>query len=254
MPNDDDILGDDFFESTMEDDDKSSTSTEDPEIEAAAELEYPSNFPKLVGTNFTTEFKDIVSRFLMVYEGLPRLDYNQLHEEVAGLAVPSRPTPTLQLINLQLQKVQANKDRLAEIYVDVVRSFAVKKRLVNVLNEAYGKFAEGKSADKRKSDCAFRISDFHRDFAETEGLYVACEHVLKTLDSAGNTLSRQITIIQSQLKLFDMGRGSLPDFDFNNSSLNEGFESLGDNFASASEQSAIVVDESESKKAEEHTF
>jgi hypothetical protein len=71
-----------------------------------------------------------------------------------------------------------------------------------------------------------------------------CEHVLKNLDSNSNALSRQITIIQSQLKIFDIGRGALPDFDFNKSSFNDAFESVGSPISGAIEKKEIPLDAS----------
>lgn len=189
-----------------------------------------SRFPKLIGSesDYPAAYRQVVDRFIALYAKLPIINYDELHKEIANLNVESKPTSTLQLINVRLQEIQGAKDRLAEIYQEVVRCYTIKKRAVNILTEAWNKFADGSSADKRKSDSAFRLSDFHADLAEVEALNIACDHSLKNLDSQSNAISRQITIIQSELKLFDIGRGSLPDFDFNKGALNEGFESLGD--------------------------
>jgi hypothetical protein len=170
------------------------------------------------------------------------------------LNVDSSPTPTLQLINLKLQKIQAYKERLQEIYDKVGRCYSIKKRAVSILTDAWGHFADGKSADKRKSEAAYRLSDFHLDFAQVEALNHSCTHVLDNLDAQSMLISRQITVIQSQLKMFDMGRGSLPDFDFNKSSLNEGFEtSLGTPVAE-SDETSNEIDGSASLDAEELSF
>ena len=266
----DDLIGEDLFEDlgTLSDEDgtASITSTEDdaPTKEDVPSKEEPVieekeimwNIPRLVGTDYPFEYKQVVDRFLLTYNNLPKLNFDELYTELAQLSVKSTPTSTLQMINLQLQKVQASKDRLAEIFLDVIRSFSFKKRAVNILTDAWGKFAEGTSADKRKSDCAFKLSDFQRDLAETEALHGTCEHVLKNLDSINNNLSRQITLIQSQLKLYDIGRGSLPDFDFNSKQLNSSFESLGDSVDNTIEEKTtkVEIDESESKDAEEMSF
>lgn len=266
----DDILGDDFFEDLGALDENISAkeaikgavevmednftvgNSEIETVKETVEEELPNNLPQLIGTEYPPEYKAIVERFLVLYESLPWIDYNESHAEVSQLQVDSSPTPTLQLINLKLQKIQANKDRLSEIYQNVIRCFTIKKRAVNILTEAWGKFAEGSSVDKRKADCAFKLSDFCIDLAQIEALHFTCEHVFKNLDSASNAISRQITIIQSQLKLFDMGRGSLPDFDFNKYQLNnESFASLGD---STEDTPKEEIDENESKEAKELTF
>ena len=255
MSNENDILGDDFFDELMKDDNSSHSEVsvvESSECKYSIDEKCTENYiPRLVGDNFPKDYKYVVDRFLAMYSTLPEMDYDAIHKEISELNVDSSPTPTLQLINLKLQRVQASKDRLAEIYQEVIRCYTFKKRAVNVLSESWNKFAEGSSADKRKSDSAFRLSEFHADLAQVESLYNVCEHILRNLDSQSNSISRQITIIQSQLKMFDMGRGALPDFDFNKSSLNEGFESLGEPVIN---ENTNCFDESKSKEAEELSF
>lgn len=224
-----DIIDDDLFSNIKED---KSTKENSSEKENGSEDKSVENndyvLPHISGSEIPVEFKNIVERFIAIYKTLPEIDYDEVSRELSTLSIKQTPTSTLQMINLHLQKVQACKDRLAEIYQDVVKCYSFKKRAVNILSDAWGKFSSGGSADKRKSDCAYRLSEFFLDLARIEALNNECEHVLKNLDSLNNNLSRQITIIQSQLKLFDLGRGALPDFDFNKGQLNDAFESLGD--------------------------
>jgi hypothetical protein len=258
MLENDDILGDEFFDKEDDVGDGDSPSSDSTE-ETPEEID--DGLPHLVGTDYPTSYKEVIDRFLAIYSTLPRIVYDEVHAEIGQLNIDSSPTPTLQLINLKLQKIQASKDRLGEIYQDIIRCYTFKKRAVNIMTEAWGKFAEGSSQDKRKSDSAFRLSAFHMDLAQIESLYHACDHILRNLDSQSNAISRQITIIQSQLKMFDIGRGALPDFDFNKHSLNEGFESLGDSkensvgeVVEVEGDTSTEVDASESKSAEELSF
>lgn len=247
-------LSDDLFDLSSGDkneNDRSENETKIPEDDNG-DCSSLIGIPKLLG-KCPQEYVDVVNRFLDLYVELPFINYEDLYKELSDLNVDSKPTPTLQLINLKLQKIQASKDRLSEIYKDVIRCYTFKKRAVNILGEAWNKFAEGSSADKRKSDSAFRLSEFHADLAKIESLYNVCDHVLRNLDSQSHSISRQITIIQSQLKMFDMGRGALPDFDFNQSSLNEGFESLGDNI-DGNKESSVEIDPSQKIEAEELSF
>jgi hypothetical protein len=255
----DDILGDDFFDELNSDEiimNEDETLEEDiPESKYSIPVvDLSSHLPKLVGDNVPKDYQCVIDRFISMYMTLPIINYDAIHKELSELNVDSSPTPTLQLINLKLQRVQASKDRLAEIYQQVIRCYTFKKRAVNVLSEAWNKFAEGSSADKRKSDSSFRLSEFHADLAQVEALYSVCEHILRNLDSQSNSISRQITIIQSQLKMFDMGRGALPDFDFNKSALNEGFESLGTPVESENNENNNELDVTERRSAEELSF
>ena len=234
MSNNDDIFNDDFLIDDLINDPEESLEITSPE-EDTNDLDKNDEskdlyLPKIMGSDIPLEFQYIVDRFLEVYKTLPFIDYEEYSKELSLLSTKQVPTTTLQMINSQLQKVQSCKDRLAEIYQDVIKSYSFKKRAVNILSDAWGKFASGSSSDKRKSDSAYRLSEFYLDLARIEALNGECDHVLKNLDSLNNNLSRQITIIQSQLKLYDIGRGSLPDFDFNKGNFNDAFSSLGDSY------------------------
>lgn len=172
-------------------------------------------YPMLVGTeNISQDYKNLSDRLLAQYRMLPYLEYNEIYSEMAELSIKSCPTPTLSVLNLELEKVQASKDRLSEIFVNVLKNYTFKKRAVDILRDSWGKFSNEKSADRRKGEAAFIVSDFESDFALTEALLKASTHILKNLDSLHDNLSRRITIIQLQLKMHDVGRGSLPDFSF----------------------------------------
>jgi hypothetical protein len=86
---------------------------------------------------------------------------------------------------------------------------------VDILKDSWGKFTLEKNADGRKGDSAYRLSNFSIDLANTESLIKTCNHILKNLDSAHESLSRRISVYQLIMKLDPFSRGSLPDHDFN---------------------------------------
>lgn len=172
------------------------------------------SLPKLVGSKYPKEYIDIVDRILLKYKNLPNISYRELYRELADLTIKSSATPTLQVINQELQRAQAAKERATEIMKDITTCFIFKERAVDILQDAWGNFSEEKSADKRKGDAVFRLNEFLIDLAETEAALKASIHIAKNLDSLQENLSRRITIFQLQLKLHDMGRGGLPEFNF----------------------------------------
>lgn len=208
------------------------------------EIDYLSNtLPSFRGNDCPLQFKELVDRILVQYKLLPSLDYNEIYQEISELSIKSCPTPTLQVLNDEIQRVQAAKDRLSEIYVSVVQSHNFKKRAVDILQDAWGKFTDEKNAEKRKGDSAFRLSNFVIDFAKIETLLKACNHILKNLDSLHDSLSRRITIYQLTLKLQDIGRGALPDLDLEKGG-NIGIETIestyDSNRSNNSDQSELV--------------
>lgn len=173
------------------------------------------NTPSLRGSDFPSDYLKMVDRIKTQYLFLPKLDHDSISKEMSELSIKSCPTPTLQVLNDEIQKVQAAKDRLSEIFIDVIKVYNFKKRAVDILQDSWGKFTSEKNAEARKGDSAFRLSDFSLDFANVEGLLKAITHVFRNLDGLQDSLSRRITIYQLLLnKLHDMGRNSLPDYEF----------------------------------------
>lgn len=167
------------------------------------------------------DFDTMVKRILLSYECLPSFKYDEVYKELSQLSIKSCPTPTLQVLNLELEKVQAAKDRLSELFIDVLKSHSFKKRAVDILRDSWGRFSAEKSADRRKGEAAYIVSDFERDFASVDALLRASTHVLKNLDSLHDNLSRRVTVVQLQLKLLDFGRSALPDYNFDKTPMGE---------------------------------
>lgn len=195
------------------------SSTDAPPSFSKEETKEETNgdIPVLMGDDFPDPYIQMANRIKFQYKMLPVLNYDSIYKEIADLSIKSCPTPTLQVLNDEIQKVQSAKDRLSEIFIDVVRCHNFKKRAVDILNDAWGKFTTEKNAEARKGDAAFRLSCFSSDFAMTEALLKASNHVLRNLDSLHDSLSRRITIYQLTMKLHDVGRSALPDFEFDKS-------------------------------------
>lgn len=187
------------------------------------------DIPSLRGEGYPSDYIAMAERVKWQYEMLPKLDYDAIYQELAELSIKSCPTPTLQVLNDEIQKVQGAKDRVAEIFIEVVKCYNFKKRAVDILQDAWGKFTTEKNADARKGDAAFRLSNFMLDYASTEALLKASTHVLKNLDSLHDSLSRRITIYQLTMKLQDIGRSALPEYDFDKPS-NSPHEDVSDLF------------------------
>jgi len=176
-------------------------------------------YPILMGSEkFPEDYKTLYSRIINQYSLLPRINYDQLYKELSSLSVKSCPTPSLSDLNSELEKVQASKDRLCEIYIDVLKSHTIKKRAVDIIRDSWLKFAGGKAEGKnesiRKGESVYISSDFEQDLSQIEALIQCCKHIIKNLDSLTDNLSRRITIIQLQVKVQDVGRGMSPDFIF----------------------------------------
>ena len=186
-------------------------------VEAKDQLEAKKEkfIPRIFGGPVPSEYGEVVDRWLSVYDRLPQIDFDAVYKELGLLSINSVKTPTLQHLNEQLQKVQASKDRLAEIMKDVLLAHTIKKRAVDVLKDAWGRFTTERNTEGRRGDSVLRVSDFERDFAEVDGILKSCNHILNNLDSLHENLSRRVSIIQLEVKIHDMGRGGNVEFNYN---------------------------------------
>ena len=197
-----------------------------PAPEEQSEHQYDEEIPSLRGDDFPSSYVSMAERIQWQYKMLPKIDYDAIYQEVGELSIKSCPTPTLQVLNDEIQKVQGAKDRLAEIFMAVVQCYNFKKRVVDILQDAWGKFTLEKNSDGRKGDAVFRLSNFNIDFAKNEALFKALSHILRNLDSLHDSLSRRITIYQLTMKLHDVGRSALPDSDFERYSASDSENSM----------------------------
>jgi len=181
--------------------------------------------PQPLGSEYPLEFTHMVNKVHAIYRTFPQFDHTTIYEELASLSVKTIPTPTLQLISQELHKIQAVKERLAEIMVVIGRVHTFKKRQVDILKESWINFSKAGSADKRKADAIYRMSEFESDFVSLDSLWKTANHILHNLDSSQEILSRRITIIGHELRMYDLGRTSVPDFNFRGESL--GDEDIG---------------------------
>lgn len=166
------------------------------------------------------EYLSVIERVRLQYGVLPKINYNVVYNELKELNVNSVRVPTLQSINEELQRIQAAKDRLSEIFLDVNRAFFFKKRAVDILKNAWMKYSSEKSSDKRSGEADEILINFMNDFSELEGLFKSCVGIMKNLDSSHERLYKTITIEQLTMKLSNIGRSGLPDLDNDTSSLN----------------------------------
>ena len=177
--------------------------------------------PQLAGNDYPEEFLSVVKKVHEIYKGFPKIDHDKTHAELVTLNVKAKPTPTPQMIDSQLHKVQAVKERLSEIMVKVNYVYSFKKRQVDILKESWICFSQEKSADKRKADATFRLNEFEGDFALVESLWKTGNSVLSNLTAVQEILSRRITIMGLEIKMHEMGRHSFPDHDFQGRSLDD---------------------------------
>ncbi len=159
------------------------------------------------------EYDRLIARATQMLSDLKDIDYAALKGELRQLNFSMSENPSLQQLNMEIQKIQASKDRITEIMMDATNDFIMKQRICDVLVEGWQKFAQESSADKRKADATVRFSQFIMMASEAEAFYKVVSHVMKNLDYKHESASRRVTCFNLSLKLRDIARGT-PDQDF----------------------------------------
>lgn len=177
--------------------------------------ENPEELPELLPMEgVPAEYIEMTKRILKQYAKLPVIDYKHFYAELTKLIVPSGPTPTMDVFNAEYHAVQAACERISEMFNIVLENYTFKKWALGQLQDAWGQFSQGKSAEKRKGEAAFLTTEFGMDFSRCDNLFKTIGSHIKMLEKHHASLVERVKVIQVQLKVGDVGRGNMPDMNF----------------------------------------
>ena len=130
--------------------------------------------------------------------------YDEIKDKLAKNGVAFVEAPGPQELSRQIGIIQMMKDELISIFAESHRNFLVRKRIYEVLFDAYMAISQHKSSDKRKGEATLRLSDFSLESVEAEAFYSYCKQILDNLESNHKTVSRRIACMQSQIALGEL--------------------------------------------------
>ena len=162
------------------------------------------------------DLEDIAKSMLAT---LPRLNRDAIRKEMQRMSVPIFQTPTTFDINKGLAVAQGFKDRLSEILGLAIKEYNLRKRVVDMLSDANNVISKQSSADKRKGEATMKypIAMLQLDAAET--FVEEVEQISANIKASSDAISRQGSIIQSQISLGEY-RKKIPG-DFRNNDVEE---------------------------------
>jgi hypothetical protein len=125
---------------------------------------------------------------------------------MAEMHVEVYTEPTTFSINEGLAKAQAYRERLAGILALAEREFNIRSKVLDMLAMANSVLSKASSADKRRGEVLLKYpSQFiYLEAAETFKDEVAL--LLKNMQSTSETISRQASVLQSQITLGEIRR------------------------------------------------
>lgn len=168
------------------------------------------------------DFNAIIEKAREVWDSLPAIDYDKLHEELSQLNVAVAETQSITKVAHDLYYVQGLLTRASEIRIISDRDLSVKKTIHKTLASGWIKFSSESSQDKRKADADIRMWQFTNSLLDAEVLNNATIAVIESLTNKYDILSRLVTIAQLQQKLSERLGGTLtPEASFSEKSSHE---------------------------------
>lgn len=143
---------------------------------------------------------------------LPKLNRNEIRIEMNKMRVPTYEAPTTFDINKGLAVSQAYKDRLTEIFTLAQREYRLRKRCVEMLFDATNLISKASSSDKRKGEATMKYPMMIIQLEACETFMKEIEQILANIKSAADAISRQGSIIQSQIQLGEYRKKNPEDF------------------------------------------
>lgn len=145
--------------------------------------------------------QDLEKMVDQMIKSLPKLDRIKVRNEMQNMIVPTFETPTTFDINKGLSVAQAYKDRLTEIYNLAMREYKLRKRCMEMLFDAVNLVSKASSADKRKGEATMKYPIFVLQLEGCETFVKEIEQILNNIKSASESISRQGSMIQTQVQL-----------------------------------------------------
>lgn len=146
-------------------------------------------------------FDDVETIAKTVFGTLPIINYSSIRKEIDEMHVDTYPAPTTFQINEGLYKVQGYKERLSEITDIVEHEYSVRKRAVEMLFEANQAVSKQSSADKRKGEATIRYPILLLKLESITAFKQEISNCMNNIRSAGDTISRQASVISMQIAL-----------------------------------------------------
>jgi len=179
-----------------------------PKVDPSTPPPSPSDI-KVLKSN-EEAFEGLITRCKDVMSSLPfqgQKDYQNVKEEITKWRIEFDESPSPSELSRQIGMIQVAKDNLIAIYAESHRNHIIRKRIFELLFDAYMAISQQKSSDKRKGDATLKLSEFSLSSAEAEAFYSYCKQIIDNLESQHKTVSRRIACMQAQLTLGELATG-----------------------------------------------
>ena len=175
------------------------------------EISFEETIESYKGNNVS--MADIENISNNIIKSLPVLDRNKLREEMQNMIVNIPEAPTTFDINQGLALSQAYRDRLTEIYIDIMKEVKIRKRCLEMLFDANNLISKASSADKRKGEATLKYPMQILQFESADAFLKEVEQILNNMKSTFDTFSRAGSILALQVQLGEYKGNGNKNFD-----------------------------------------
>jgi hypothetical protein len=157
-------------------------------------------------------FDALVTRCKEIISNLPfqgRDGYELMKKEIARSKINFESDASLQELSRQIGVVQVMKDSLVAISAEAHSNWTARRRISDILFDAFMAVSQQKTADKRKGDANLKLADFSLAAAESEAFYNYCKQIVENLESQHKTASRRIACAQMQIAIGELSSGNV---------------------------------------------
>jgi len=184
-----------------------------------------SNFKQIPDTDYeeiidemkvnNISIKELEKLVNNILQSLPILNKNELRAEMQQMIVNVPENPTTFDINKGLSLSQGYRDRLSEIYIDVMKETKIRKRCLEMLLDANNLISKASSVDKRRGEATLKYPMQLLQYENIDSFLKEVEQILNNMKATFDTFSRAGSILALQVQLGEY-KHNLKSNSFNN--------------------------------------
>lgn len=142
---------------------------------------------------------------------LPKLNRNDLRDEMDNMHVNVYIDPTTFNINEGLAKAQGYRERLTGILVLAEREVNIRTKVLEMLSMANTVMSKAGSADKRKGEALLKYPTQFIYLEAAETFRDEVQMYLNNMKATSESISRQASVLQAQITLGEIRRNTNTD-------------------------------------------
>jgi len=161
-------------------------------------------------SNHEYDLEDMVAKCKLTLDKIEIINedsYNNVKKIISKFAINVEDASDPYSLSLILGKIQSHKDGLVEIVAEAQSNYILRKRMYELLFDAFSACSTEKTVDKRKGDATLRLREFSIEAIKSEAFFTYCKNILDNVESQHKTISRRLSAVQMQIQIGELSTG-----------------------------------------------